>query len=603
MVEAINLEPWDSYQKLIDLAPAIATSSNENKLWFMLRKAQAENLLYFYNDFAHTVKEASRLISLNTPIELSSNFKFYQGIVAQRNSQYQEAIVLFQVAMKSAKKESLNHLYLNIKQEIAYTKSLYENFAISLVDLQEAYIEAYSSQDDLLVGLINDSYGAIYGYMHEYEKSIEHYQKALTIYQRLNYRAHIAEAIYGLANTYRYWKKYDLAIDYYKRYRSVVNYTPNQDITFYAAYGLGMTLAEKGDCLEAIRVIDQAVKLNGDADYNAELYKRKSQCLLHLNRVDEAQQTLSLARDIFAVLPELKGTRWQLEVVRISAEIAKVKGDINLAYQLMNDYYQQYTKLIKESNSERLAGLRVSLELEQKNIEIAFLQQRSQIQKLEVQQERERNRHQQYLIIFVVFLVVIGLVVMFIQRKNNKKVYALSIRDPLSNLYNRRFIFDFLQVRLDHSTSNKTQLSILLLDIDDFKQVNDKYGHPFGDEVIRKIAEIGQDTLRAEDVMGRIGGEEFLCALTRIDAKQCLRIAKRLLKNINQHSFEVHSECENTSVKVNVTVSLGIAHTSIADDTENNCVNSATLYSHADKALYYAKDLGKNNVVEYSQIT
>lgn len=600
MVEQINLEPWDGYQKLIELEPDITSASIDEQLWFLLRKAQAENLLYFYSDFNLTVHRALALITPDTPAELIVNFHFYQGLVFQRASKYQEAIALFHQAMEIAKKEQLNRLYVSVKQEMAYTKSLYENFAISLSDLQETYIEAFALQDEFLVGVINESYGAIYGFMNEYEKSIEYYQKALTIYQRLGYRAHIAEAIYGIAITYRDWKKYDLAIAGFKRYQGIINYTPNNDITFFAFYGLGMTLAEKGDCTEAIDVINQAMKLQGVPDFNAELYKRKAQCLLVKNQLADASIALKLASDIFDSLPELTGTRWQLEVIKIAADIAYKQGDVDKAYHLSTDYYQQYNKITKTSFSERLANLRGTFELEQKNIEISFLQQRSQLQKLEVEKERQLNKNQQYLIFIAVIIVIVGFIIVLIQRKSNKKVYALSIKDPLSELYNRRYIFDLLASRLDNNIAHRPQMSIVLLDIDNFKEINDKYGHPFGDYVIKKIAEIGQDTLRTEDVMGRIGGEEFLCVLTRIDKVQCLRIAKRILKNIEQFSFEYLDVKGRTGVSV--TVSIGVSHIENLDGDKADLVDSAALYSQADQALYYAKRLGKNTVTEYSQM-
>ena len=123
------------------------------------------------------------------------------------------------------------------------------------------------------------------------------------------------------------------------------------------------------------------------------------------------------------------------------------------------------------------------------------------------------------------FIVV---AVIIVQYRNNKKMYALSIKDPLSTLYNRRYVFDYLATYLEGASIEKTELSVILLDIDDFKDVNDKYGHPVGDDVIKKIADIARDVFRAEDVIGRIGGEEFLCVLPRTDAKQCEAIAKRL---------------------------------------------------------------------------
>lgn len=597
----INREPWESYQILQELEPQLVNSSEEEQLWFLLRKAQAQNLLYFYDEFAETVEEGIKKLSDDSPIMLSSSFTFYKGITLQRDSQYQEASTLFNQAMELAKEEDLKLLYLEIKKELAYTKSLYENFAISLADLQEAYIEAYYLKDDFLLGMINESYGAIYGYMHEYDKSEEYYRKALDTYQSLNFRAHVAEAVYGLASTYRYWGKYDLAIENYERYIDVVNYTPNQNITFYGAYGLGMTLAEKNDCETAISIIDHALSLSGPIDYKAELYKRQAICFIHLDNIPEANRVIHLANDIFNLLPELTGTRWQLETLKIIADITYLQGDISTAYTLFNDYHEKYTELLKLSTSKRLADLRLNLEIEQKNIEIAFLQQRSQLQKLEVESERQQNKVQQFLIVAILILVFAALVFILNQRRNAKKVYHLSITDPLTNLYNRRFVFDFLKRRIDNERSDKAQMTILLIDIDNFKAINDKYGHPFGDLVIKKIAEISLNTLRAEDVVGRIGGEEFLCALSRIEPTQCVRIAKRLLKNVENYHFIFEQDGKKFSV--NVTISVGISQTGYAHNANvAPAIDSTTLYNQADRALYAAKDKGKNTVVDFSEM-
>jgi len=136
-----------------------------------------------------------------------------------------------------------------------------------------------------------------------------------------------------------------------------------------------------------------------------------------------------------------------------------------------------------------------------------------------------------------------------------------------------------------------------LLDIDNFKHVNDIYGHPFGDAVIKKVAEIGKLTLRGEDVMGRIGGEEFLCILPRMEAAQSLIIAERLRENISQQCFKMNKQTAPKEQKdvVSVTVSIGIA--SLSDSAHD----SASLYLQADTALYQAKNEGKNKVVVYQE--
>jgi two-component system cell cycle response regulator len=184
------------------------------------------------------------------------------------------------------------------------------------------------------------------------------------------------------------------------------------------------------------------------------------------------------------------------------------------------------------------------------------------------------------------------LVFIYFQWRHNQKLLELSIRDPLSDLYNRRYIFNFLNKLVKGINLEKNQVSIMVIDIDDFKKVNDLYGHSFGDQVISEVAKIGQLTIRVEDIIGRVGGEEFLCVLPLINSIQCLHIAQRLVKKVHDHEFYVGNKGDKKE-PVNVTVSIGISTTSV--DT----VNSANLYLQADKALYHAKNNGKNRAVPY----
>jgi diguanylate cyclase (GGDEF)-like protein len=181
--------------------------------------------------------------------------------------------------------------------------------------------------------------------------------------------------------------------------------------------------------------------------------------------------------------------------------------------------------------------------------------------------------------------IVVGSVIT-VQYRNNKKMYALSIKDPLSFLYNRRYVFDFLSTYLKDASIEKTELSVILLDIDNFKEVNDKYGHPVGDDVIKKIADIARDVFRTQDVIGRIGGEEFLCVLPRTNTQQCEVIAKRFLRKVSNQIFLA-------TPSLRITVSIGISNLSKRSPDRDS------LYLHADKALYQAKHNGKNNIVIY----
>jgi diguanylate cyclase (GGDEF)-like protein len=583
MGDEIYLQPWLSYQKIIGMQSATESYDESQYLWWLVRKAQTENLIYFYDDFNATVKQAISLVTPQTSLAIQAHLNFYQGIIHQRQGNYSLSEEVLTKALLQAKKVKLRYLYVYGKQELAYTKTLTELFETSLVDIQEAYVEAFALKDQFLIGSINETYGAIYGYLQDYEKSIEHYQRALETYKYLHYPAHIAEAIYGLASTYRYWKKYDLAIEYFQRYQKSIDYTPNSNISFFSAYGLGMTYAEKGDCKLAITMIDKALKLQGLVDYNAELYKRKASCLITLGQLDAAENALFNAASEFSKVPEIMGTAWQLEVIKISGELAHARGDFSLGYKMLEQYYRQYTKLLINNSSDRLLKVRANLEIERQQIAYALEKKRSRVELLESEKRKSISVQEIYFNIFIICMSFVVLIVMLVQYRNNRKMKLLTIKDSLSGLFNRHYVFEYLSKAITGSEPNKIQLSVVLIDIDDFKNVNDKFGYPIGDEVIRCIADIGKKVFRQDDIFGRIGGEEFLCVLPRTGISEAKKVAERFFSLINQS--KMISGHQDT-----VTVSIGIAELS------EQCADEKQLYINAEQALYKAKHLGKNQV-------
>lgn len=593
MEHELNKQPWKTYQQLLTQDEQFEDMSPRYKLWWLLRKAQAENLLYFFDEFKSTIDQAVASVSQQTSARIIINIDIFRGVILQREGRYQQSQAILKKAKQSAIENKFTYLAVQAKHELAYTRSLTEVYELSLTELQQAYVEAFALNDKFLIAKINEVYGAVYGYMHDYDKSIEYYQKALTSYQQLEYPAYEVEAIYGLASTYRYWKKYALAIKYYQLYRKAIEFSPNNiDGKFYAAYGIAMSEAEQGNCSHALASIDYAINLEGLIDYKAELYKRKTQCLITNNKLNEAQKSLEKAHNIFISIPELMGTRWQIETVKIAAELAQAKGNSQEAYQLLKQFNQSENEFWKKNLSDRLLLVRSALEAEQQNVEISLLQQRAKVQQLQFEQQKQENTMQYYVIGFVILLVFFMLFFAYFQWHHSKKLMLLSVRDPLSDSFNRRYVFNFMDKLVNTNHCERKTISIMVIDIDDFKQVNDLYGHPFGDEVIRKIAKIGSEILRSEDVIGRVGGEEFLCVLPRIDAVQSLHIAQRFVNTINDCEFFTE-DINDKPQKVNVTVSIGLATTS------KNVQTSAELYLQADKALYHAKYSGKNRAIQY----
>ncbi len=166
--------------------------------------------------------------------------------------------------------------------------------------------------------------------------------------------------------------------------------------------------------------------------------------------------------------------------------------------------------------------------------------------------------------------------------------------DPLTGIKNRASLDQTLTREVDLAHRNKTPLSLIVADIDLFKNINDKFGHSAGDEILKAFAKCIDDNLRTSDIVFRYGGEEFVVLLTGTDGRSARAVANRIRKAIENFSFQFTDENGN-SIEVPLTASLGSASLTAKDTVE-------TLFDKADKALYHAKEAGRNQVVSFQSI-
>jgi len=165
----------------------------------------------------------------------------------------------------------------------------------------------------------------------------------------------------------------------------------------------------------------------------------------------------------------------------------------------------------------------------------------------------------------------------------------LSITDDLTGLYNRRYFNQRLEREVQRAKRYRRPLSILMVDIDYFKNYNDINGHLLGDEVLKKVALLLESNLRKADIVARYGGEEFVILLPEIDKSHADQVAEKLRRTIELRNFPKEQYQPNK----NLTISIGLS--TLPDDS----TNSRELIEFADRALYRAKAEGRNRVVAY----
>lgn len=168
------------------------------------------------------------------------------------------------------------------------------------------------------------------------------------------------------------------------------------------------------------------------------------------------------------------------------------------------------------------------------------------------------------------------------------KLKEIAIRDCLTDAYNRSFLMERLNQIADNFKRVRKEFSIVILDIDHFKGVNDRYGHLAGDMVLVELVQIINKTIRSYDILGRYGGEEFILVLPDTNKDEAYIIINRILNKIRNHTTVYN----NNNIKI--TFSAGIAGSSEIDIKE---FNVEALISLADSKLYNAKDFGRDEVI------
>lgn len=168
----------------------------------------------------------------------------------------------------------------------------------------------------------------------------------------------------------------------------------------------------------------------------------------------------------------------------------------------------------------------------------------------------------------------------------------LSNIDDLTGIHNYRFFKEMLKHEIERHSRYNRPLSLLMIDIDNFKEVNDNYGHLVGDQVLRQTAHLLKKSIRSCDIVSRYGGEEFAVILPETLPDEALKVGDRIVKTIPCHDFKV----AETNIGKEISVTVGLA--SFPKDADN----AKLLIENSDKALYQGKQAGKNQVYVFTNL-
>ena len=267
------------------------------------------------------------------------------------------------------------------------------------------------------------------------------------------------------------------------------------------------------------------------------------------------------------------------------------------SFQLAYENYKNYTSLLHQQMEEK--SQQVTQELQ-----VAFETQRYQADNHRLASEnrdqeikllyREQILQMQKVAIGLV-LVIIALIIFMWRRsfKQAQRMEKLATTDELTKLHNRRSIMSFGEMELNRFKRFNRNFSLLLLDIDFFKKVNDNYGHDAGDQVLVDFAQLLQKSFREYDIIGRMGGEEFSVCMPNTQMEDAIIACERMRKSVQGHITHFSM---NEMISLSVTVSCGVV------SAEGEQLHFNDLLRKADLGLYQAKNTGRNQTVNANEI-
>lgn len=275
----------------------------------------------------------------------------------------------------------------------------------------------------------------------------------------------------------------------------------------------------------------------------------------------------------------------------ISANSYAALKDYNNAYQAKKAFVDEYNDYSDAKRENTVKELTKKYEIAHKKETNALLDNQNKLKELQIVDVNQQQRDQQRNFILIFCTILLFILLLLRQLKVRNKLLLLAKTDSLTGLLNRTALFNKGAELVQSSSQNQQPLSVLIFDIDNFKQINDELGHHVGDLVLKKIAELVTETMRYRDVFARLGGEEFVAILPNTDIAKSKAIAVRVIEKITQYRFDAQG------VNYNITISVGVA--SLKD---TNAVFDDIIHA-ADLAMYQAKAQGQNQMVSYESIS
>jgi diguanylate cyclase (GGDEF)-like protein len=496
------------------------------------------------------------------------------GDIAQAKTEFDDAVA---VATTANDEQMLAEALF----KRGYVRAVQGEYSAGMSDVrrsQELFERIHMPQHALM---LFNAIATIYNRMGDYPQAAQIYERARSQQHDAGLRRDEAVTLYNLGRTRQKLGEWDAARAGFSGCVAL-----SHEINFirgeaHGLLGLASVDNANGDPNGALRLLAQAGELTlriPEARLNAQIQLARGTALGRLRRNPEALAALGVSATAFKQansLEDLSTTYGELATVEAQM------GDWQSAYKYRSEAQVASEQLLHTQLDQRFATLKAEFDTASKEKENTLLLRQKAVTESELAQERRANTLQT--VVMLLSLLLLGLLTVLVlrQRRGARRMHALAMTDELTGAPNRRAVLNYLDAQLQRADA--TPCSILVIDVDRFKTINDEHGHAIGDMTLKLITAQLRSAAVEPALLGRLGGEEFVVVLPGTELRDAHLIAERICAQVP--SVDLSTWLGDRRI----TVSIGVA-TSSAEDTVSS------LLRRADAALYVAKSDGRNCV-------
>ncbi|WP_394129479.1 diguanylate cyclase [Shewanella maritima] len=515
-----------------------------------------------------------------------------KGMIAARRGVADEAFEMINESIELATESNHERILSRALNTRGALHSRKLNYEASIADYQRAISLIKDATNRAFVSKVYSNISVVYSLIKDWDEAIKYNQKAINIYLKGHFISdeHVLILYSNASDLFAEAGDIKAAFEYSEKSTEIASQSPNKQLLQYALWTQSELLLNTGKFQQAKAVVTECLAITeGVYDPIA-----RNQCLLGLGIIRFNLGEMTQARDdglaALEAFEQLQVTNLQLESHQLLADVYQALNDLPAAIWHLKRFYEGTQAVLFDNREAQTVEMQAKFEHKLQQEQIALLESKNALSAVTL----EKNALSQRLLIM--FILLVSLTFLFLLKRyngykqrvvnlsqSNKHLYEQSNRDQLTEIFNRRYMEHFVSMRASHAQT--AHFSVIIIDCDHFKQVNDTYGHEVGDEVLRECARRFSMSIREGDILSRWGGEEFLLLL----GCKTEELPQQALTRLNQVIAQkpITTSKGNISITVSIGASPTVPNSAIAKDW--HCLKVA-----ADSALYLAKEEGRN---------